>query len=97
MKSSSRSLERQGGLEVSPPLAAAKVTRVQGSVSLSASETAALIDEEIFKKRISNNEYRMSNIEVRNYIDIYKRQSVAIQSFEILRLDILRFCGLLLN
>ena len=39
----------------------------------------------------------MSNIEVRNYIDIYKRQSVAIQSFEILRLDILRFCGLLLN
>jgi hypothetical protein len=51
------------------------------------------------KKRISNTEYRISNVEGRNSIDFYefKRQSAAIPSFEILRFDILLFCGSLFN
>jgi len=50
-------------------------------------ETASLIGKETIEKRISNNEYRMSNVEVRNPIDFYrfKRQSGAILPFEILR------------
>ncbi len=41
----------------------------------------------------------MSNVEGRNSIDFYefKRQSAAIPSFEILRFDILLFCGSLFN
>jgi hypothetical protein len=41
----------------------------------------------------------LQNIEGRNSIDFYefKRQSVAIPSFEILRFDILLFCGSLFN
>jgi hypothetical protein len=41
----------------------------------------------------------MSNAEGRNSIDFYdlKRQSEAIPSFDILRFDILRFCGSLLG
>ena len=34
-------------------------------------EVASLIEKETFKKRISNNEYRMSNIEGRHSIDFY--------------------------
>jgi hypothetical protein len=47
------------------------------------------------KKRISISEYRLSNVEGRNSIEIYgfERQSVAIPSFNILRFDILLFCG----
>jgi len=41
----------------------------------------------------------MSNVEGMNSIDLYefKRQSVAIPSFEILRFGILLFCGSLFN
>jgi hypothetical protein len=50
-----------------------------------AKKTASLIEKETIEKRISNNEYRMSNIEGRNSIDFYyfKRQSAAIPSFMI--------------
>ncbi len=47
------------------------------------------------KKRISNVEQGMSNIEGRTSIEFYelKRQSVAIPHFYILRFTVLRFCG----
>jgi hypothetical protein len=36
-----------------------------------AKKTASLIKKETIEKRISNNEYRISNIEGRNSIDFY--------------------------
>ena len=51
---------------------------------------ASLIEKKTLKKRISNHEYRMSNIEGRHSINFYllRRQSAAKPPFEILRFDI---------
>jgi hypothetical protein len=46
-------------------------SKVQGSAQPLAKKTAGQIEKETIEKRISNNEYRISNVEGRNSIDFY--------------------------
>jgi hypothetical protein len=47
------------------------VSPVQGSAAPLAKKTVSLIEKEIIEKRISNNEYRISNVEGMHSIDFY--------------------------
>ncbi len=60
-------------------------SKVQGSAPPLVWKAASLIEKETLKKRISNNEYRMSNIEVR--YSVYFKKDRAQRSYPS------KFCG----